>query len=678
MAKRSIEESTLTALGDVIRRKTGKTGTLTPDGTMVSALETLEDVTYPLADEPTAIGQAACLARAAQMRDIKWTLQGNLTMTGGSVYQKGRVVTGLPYSSVRKTDRFVGFNISLYTFMTAVHNPRSLLYTTTAADNTADNGNIANLYYGINCSVLGSYAHDWNYHTATNAIPELPYIEEVDPADMQLCDLPNASKSHGGSIGHCTMVTGITRNADGSINTLELTESTQPVAKATTMTYESFISNYINGLKFKVYRDTRLYEAGYKASPFVRVFDEEPVEEIVYSKLCTNRGDKVSITEDEIIILNVLIDSGYETIKVYKDGALYDKYTVSNGDIVNGDLSLTGLPAGMYTAVLCDSNGAVVENAGTSFEICDVEAFRYKNYFYFRGSYGVPVRVVFKDSGGYTLSVFDLTDDDIAKGYAKIEGYTGATPAQVCVPFKTAFGFVVAKFNYAVETEPDELPDASDEPFIPVEYQQVEYIETDGHQYIDTGVIASDYPENITYDMRCVITGRTGSGKADYYWGASDGTNRSGYVGMANGTVVEYCTLWLYAGTTGNELAIYTAYFNIDQHLVLTLSAKHATAWSASGNGKAFTSSGKTAGNGTQPNLSIWLFAANGISDANGNRRFKGKCYSFSMTYEDGTPIRNFVPCYRKADGVIGLYDTVGGQFYTNAGTGSFTKGADV
>lgn len=636
-----------------------------------------ESVVYPLADKPTTIGQAACLARAAQMRDIKWTLQGDLTMTGGSVYQKGRVVTGLPYSSVRKTDRFVGFNISLHTFMTAVHNPRSLLYTTTAADNTADNGDIANLYYGINCSVLGSYAHDWNYHSATNTIPELPCIEEVDPEDIQLCDLPNASKSHGGSLGHCTMVTAITRNSDGSIASLELTESVAPVAKATTMSYENFISEFINRQGYKVYRDTRLYEAGYKASPFVRVFDEEPTEEIVYSKLCTNRGDKVSITAGESIVLNVLIDSGYETIKVYKDGTLYDKYTVTDGDIVNGDLSLTDLPTGMYTAVLCDSNGAVVENAGTSFEICDVEAFRYKNYFYFRGSYGVPARVVFKDSGGYTLSVFDLTDDDIAKGYAKIEGYTGATPAQVCVPFKTAFGFVVAKFDYAVETEPDELPETPDVPAIPAEYQQVEYIATDGNQYIDTGVKANDHSDGIHYIMKGNITGLKVSNNNNYFFGSLADGKRSG--NLSCDTRWDEHPLVVYVGANSNIIKR-TGPIAIGTDFVITLQATSLAASKneivATINGDAFVDSGNTFGSGSMPAANIYLFTANGVGTANG--RYYGKLYSFTMDTVDGTPIRNFVPCYRKSDGVIGLYDTVGGVFYINAGTGSFTKGADV
>lgn len=43
-----------------------------------------------------------------------------------------------------------------------------------------------------------------------------------------------------------------------------------------------------------------------------------------------------------------------------------------------------------------------------------------------------------------------------------------------------------------------------------------------------------------------------------------------------------------------------------------------------------------------------------------------------------GEDVFNPVPCYRKADGVIGMYDIVSKTFFTNAGTGSFTKGADV
>lgn len=36
------------------------------------------------------------------------------------------------------------------------------------------------------------------------------------------------------------------------------------------------------------------------------------------------------------------------------------------------------------------------------------------------------------------------------------------------------------------------------------------------------------------------------------------------------------------------------------------------------------------------------------------------------------------VPCYRKSDNEIGMYDMFSGNFYTNAGTGKFSKGNDI
>ena len=53
------------------------------------------------------------------------------------------------------------------------------------------------------------------------------------------------------------------------------------------------------------------------------------------------------------------------------------------------------------------------------------------------------------------------------------------------------------------------------------------------------------------------------------------------------------------------------------------------------------------------------------------------KCKYFKIS--DGTTlIRDYVPCYRKSDNVIWMYDLVNNQFYTNAGTWTLTKWPDV
>lgn len=46
--------------------------------------------------------------------------------------------------------------------------------------------------------------------------------------------------------------------------------------------------------------------------------------------------------------------------------------------------------------------------------------------------------------------------------------------------------------------------------------------------------------------------------------------------------------------------------------------------------------------------------------------------------YDGETLMRDCIPCYRKADGEVGMYDLVNGVFYTNQGTGSFIKSNDV
>jgi hypothetical protein len=51
--------------------------------------------------------------------------------------------------------------------------------------------------------------------------------------------------------------------------------------------------------------------------------------------------------------------------------------------------------------------------------------------------------------------------------------------------------------------------------------------------------------------------------------------------------------------------------------------------------------------------------------------------YSFKI-YKDNELLKNFIPCYRKADNVAGMYDIVNDKFYTNTGAGDFIVGGDI
>ena len=118
-------------------------------------------------DIPKSQGVVNALKRVRQMVELEWTPRDMfpcsyiIPMPGDIPAQRidgyfapWRTQQGMVYSSVRIHERFVGFNISLETFMTAVANPKSVLYT------RPQHGKGRNMssFYGNVCSCMVSYA----------------------------------------------------------------------------------------------------------------------------------------------------------------------------------------------------------------------------------------------------------------------------------------------------------------------------------------------------------------------------------------------------------------------------------------------------------------------------------------------------------------------------------------
>ena len=65
-------------------------------------------------------------------------------------------------------------------------------------------------------------------------------------------------------------------------------------------------------------------------------------------------------------------------------------------------------------------------------------------------------------------------------------------------------------------------------------------------------------------------------------------------------------------------------------------------------------------------------------SEKNSLERFSWWRIKSFIVRQAGETVCDLIPCYRKSDVEIGMYDLVSKTFLTNAGNGSFTKGADV
>ena len=180
---------------------------------------------------------------------------------------------------------------------------------------------------------------------------------------------------------------------------------------------------------------------------------------------------------------------------------------------------------------------------------------------------------------------------------------------------------------------------------LPDGYTQLEYIESTGTQYIDTGI---------------QVKGNTYA-EFEYQYTSTSGTNYVfGQVAGSSGKIM---------GWRSNRIWWYTS-----TNVSLLDTLKHSVDFKS--DGKVYLDGGVVANRGTfsgsPQSQTILLFAER--NDNNTINKGRVKIYKFKLK-EDDSDVGNYVPARRNSDNVVGMYDTVTGQFYTNAGSGNFEAG---
>lgn len=188
---------------------------------------------------------------------------------------------------------------------------------------------------------------------------------------------------------------------------------------------------------------------------------------------------------------------------------------------------------------------------------------------------------------------------------------------------------------------------------LPQGYQEVEYIESSGTQYIDTGYKPTSNNLRIVCEFEYT---------ADHSASSVFGSESSGKYSIVPWGAPEF-----YVGSSTQLLAQTTALntkYALDAHAnagTLTVSL-NGTTNSASYSGSILTT----------VNMGIFCNIVAGVA----SQFCSMKLYAMYI-YDNGNLVRDFVPCYRKSDNVAGLYDLVNNVFYTNAGSGVFAVGAN-
>jgi len=194
---------------------------------------------------------------------------------------------------------------------------------------------------------------------------------------------------------------------------------------------------------------------------------------------------------------------------------------------------------------------------------------------------------------------------------------------------------------------------------LPSGYTQIEYIQSTGTQYIDTGVI----PNQNT----CIVCkGRLIASDDDNYLFGSSGFNNSQqfYFGTH---VNNYGESTHYCGYGAEVKWFPDSYIT---HGAITLFTNSQTWFFDSDSLSETISFVPTTFVGAG---SIYLFACNFGDSLDYLQYGKATIYSFTII-SNGTVLREFIPCV-DLNGVAGMYDTINGEFYTDVAGGSFIAG---
>ena len=306
---------------------------------------------------------------------------------------------------------------------------------------------------------------------------------------------------------------------------------------------------------------------------------------------------------------------------------------------INGVFHYEPIPLAYDDPVLIDddlfNNVLISENINTDFESV-------KNYVEVLGhtwdvDYYSPSESTTVSGGTITPTFVDLKElqNDTAVGIT--------LPSDIANVDKITINFLGSNDVVDIDNEPVKSLSkdtewifqcvAGEKGKLPSTYRKLEYIQSSGKQYIDTGVIVKDITE-IKVDFQAVTIL---SGENQYASAWVDYSNHI-QIGINGNTFIDS------GGVTYSQTSSVTAR---TQAVGVPLGAV---------------------------NLHLYLFAQ---SESTGALHYSsGRIFSCQITTADGL-VRNFVPC-KNPDGVIGMYDVVNDKFYQNSGSDTFIAGTDL
>ena len=299
---------------------------------------------------PPTGGIANAIAMSNHIKNIKWTPVAPMPAIHNYDWNSatdpkiitlpaGVEQTGIPYSSTRDVRKYVGSDVSIYTFMSALQNPNSVLYKRVIAV-----GTLGATYYGCVCDQYASYMMGFvnlPYIKSREMIKQCTEIgvSAIQPGDLLICtvdfDESDIRK------GHTVVITGVYKDAYGRIKEVEISEVVNTFPKVTRRKWNDFVA-YVNGgasgqgiVPYIVCRYNKVNDILYTPCEFVKGYPDDGIENVVFPDIMPEYGDKATVEAGTDVAINVINAKSYTSIKVYKNDALIDTKAVANFTMSN-------------------------------------------------------------------------------------------------------------------------------------------------------------------------------------------------------------------------------------------------------------------------------------------------------------------------------------------------------
>lgn len=367
------------------------------------------------------------LRRASQLANITWTPILDVPGNAG-VYPAGIEVIGISYSSTKQIDKYVGQDVSFHTFMTAVHNPRSVLYTENLRSEPYCGSNCSS-YYGTVCSSAVAYALNLDVPFPSSYFPTLPGFYKVPDQNLESLEPGDVLQRPG----HVLMIYKVDKNSRGDVTSVSIFEAASRYARISTTPANSFRER-LEREGYVAYRYDAIDDVDqYDLSSYVAVGSESESVVKYNDSLYPNRGDKSVYRIGEPVVINIF-DNSYTSLIVEGPESL----SIENDD----NIMINNLIAGVYDAYLTDG---VRKSSPISFLVAGpkvtVENSR-QLHVAFSCEQGEPSYCVLCDRVGSFKSIHVITAEEAERGYIDIEPLD--VSSYYCkVVFDTTYGTVI-------------------------------------------------------------------------------------------------------------------------------------------------------------------------------------------------------------------------------------------